>query len=67
MKWLTENPMKALDAPEVPPPATLPFERDEMQAIFGAASRFPLKGIIMAKGIVCGSRPWSCCFATPVQ
>jgi integrase/recombinase XerD len=45
MKWMSENPMKALDAPKAKQTPTLPFEEAEVDAILAACDRFSIKGI----------------------
>lgn len=45
MKWITDNPMKALDPPKVRQVPTLPFTAEEMTAILAACDRVSIKGI----------------------
>jgi len=45
MKWLSDNPMKALHPPKVKQDPTLPFSAGEVNAIVSACDRYPLKGI----------------------
>jgi integrase/recombinase XerD len=45
MRWIDENPMKAIDAPKVKQSPTLPFEEAEVNAIVSACDRFSIKGI----------------------
>ena len=45
MKWMDENPMKALDAPKVKQTPTLPFSPQEVDSIISACDKFSLKGI----------------------
>ncbi len=45
MRWITENPMKALTAPKVRHVPTLPFTADEMASILSACDQFPIKTI----------------------
>jgi integrase len=45
MKWIGDNPMKALRPPKVKQDPTLPFTREEIEAIVATCDRYPIKGI----------------------
>lgn len=45
MKWLSDHPMKALDPPKVRQKPTLPFAKEEVNALVSACESYPIKGI----------------------